>query len=61
MIDIFINYEWLVNLCCMIVFTLGMFIEEKIVVRSFIISLLILISYLTLLFSVVLNGLIKGF
>ena len=61
MIDIFINYEWLVNLCCMIVFTLGMFIEEKIVVRSFIVSLLILISYLTLLFSVVLNGLIKGF
>lgn len=61
MIDIFINYEWLVNLCCMMVFTLGMFVEEKIVVGSFIISLLILISYLTLLFSVVLNGLIKGF
>jgi hypothetical protein len=45
----------------MIVFTLGMLIEEKIVVRSFIVSSLILLSYLTLLFSVVLNGLIKGF
>jgi len=61
MIDFIIDYEWLVNLVSLSIFTVGLFLDEKIILKSVFLSTLIFMSYMVLLLSVFLNGLIKGF
>jgi hypothetical protein len=61
MIDIFLDYEWLINLICMSIFTGGMFLSTKTVLMNGIISTIITMSYLVLLLNVVFNSLVKGF
>ncbi len=60
MIDIFLDYEWLINLLCMSIFTGGMFLSTKTVLMNGFISTIITMSYLVLLLNVVFNSLVKG-
>lgn len=61
MIDIMTEYEWLINLICVSIFTGGMFLDVQTVKGSALVSGAVVASYFVLVLNVVLNGLVKGF
>ena len=62
MINIFLEYEWLINLICMTTLTLSFFINNaKNNAINSLIGIMVIMSYSVLLLNVLLNSLVKGF